>query len=205
MTRVEGSGCLARLARFKVECSLLAEARSRHPSPLALVSLCVALFFGTRVPLALGAAPPTGFILNYDLQSYFLPRYWFGTDELLQGRLPVWNQYELGGMPFMATTQPAVFYPPKIVFYALFSPALAHWLFLIFHFLLGALGFLLFCRELELRREAAFVGTAVYLFPSIVLTATITRCGWPATRGYPSPFSSRPASSAGVGPRPSRA
>ncbi len=137
--------------------------------PLALASLCVAVFFGTRVPAALGAAPPTGFILNYDLQSYFLPRYWFGNDELLHGRLPIWNQYELGGMPFMATAQPAVFYPPKIVFYALFSPSIAHWNFLIFHFLLAALGFLLFCRELELRREAAFVGTAVYLFPSIVL------------------------------------
>jgi hypothetical protein len=137
--------------------------------PLALASLCIALFFGNRVPEALGPAPPYGFILNYDLQSYFLPRYWFGNDELLHGRLPVWNLYEYGGMPFMATTQPAAFYPPKIGFYALFSPSVAHWVFLIFHFLLAALGFLLFCRELELRREAAFVGIAVYLFPSSML------------------------------------
>ena len=35
---------------------------------------------------------------------------------LSQGILPLWNPYEFGGMPLMATTYPGVFYPPNWLF-----------------------------------------------------------------------------------------
>src|SRR6185436_12697612 len=32
-----------------------------------------------------------------------------------QGEVPLWNPYNNGGMPFLADTQAAVFYPPRLL------------------------------------------------------------------------------------------
>lgn len=137
--------------------------------PVGLAWLCVAVFFAVFVPPALRDLGPASLASNSDLQSYFLPKYAFGSDELLRGRLPAWNLYEYAGLPFLATAQPAVFYPPKILLYAVLSPTAAHWVFLIGHYLLAAYGFVAFARELGLRREAALVGAVAFLFSVPVL------------------------------------
>jgi hypothetical protein len=127
------------------------------------------VFFAVFVPPTLQDAGNLSFSMSSDLQSYFLPKYAFGSEELSYGRLPVWNLYEFGGLPFIATVQPAVFYPPKALLYAVLPPTGAHWVFLVGHYLLTAWGFALFCRELGLRREAAFVGAVAFLFSTPVL------------------------------------
>lgn len=139
--------------------------------PVALGALCILVLFVVVLPPSLRDLGAVSRGANFDFQSYFLPKYIFGTEELLRGRLPAWNIYEYAGLPFIATMQPAVFYPPKLLFYALLPGVTAHWVFLIFHYLLGLLGFGLFCRELGLRREAAFVGAVVFLFAMPTLTA----------------------------------
>jgi hypothetical protein len=125
--------------------------------------------FAVVVPPTLKDAANFSFSVNSDLQSYFLPKYAFGSEELLYGRLPIWNLYEFGGLPFIATVQPAVFYPPKALLFAILPPSLAHWVFLVGHYLFTAWGFAFFCRELGLRREAAFIGAAAFLFSTPVL------------------------------------
>jgi len=45
---------------------------------------------------------------GFDFYGYFLPKYVYGTEEVLAGRLPIWNRYEYSGIPFLATAQPAV-------------------------------------------------------------------------------------------------
>ncbi|HMJ16169.1 MAG TPA: YfhO family protein, partial [Polyangiaceae bacterium] len=70
---------------------------------------------------------------------------------------------------FIATVQPAVFYPPKVLLFALLPPGLAHWVFMLGHYVLAAWGFALFCREVGIRREAAFAGVAAFLFSTPVL------------------------------------
>ncbi|HMJ16168.1 MAG TPA: hypothetical protein VK524_32360, partial [Polyangiaceae bacterium] len=132
--------------------------------PVGLGALCIAVFFALFVPPTLHDLGAASRSANFDFQSYFLPKYMFGTEELLRGRLPAWNLYEYGGLPFIATMQPAVFYPPKVLLYAVLPAVAAHWAFLIFHYLLTVTGFALFCRELGLRREAAFVGAVIFLF-----------------------------------------
>ncbi len=137
--------------------------------PFGLTVLCIAVFFAVFVPPTLRDAGNLSFSMSSDLQSYFLPKYAFGSEEFLYGRLPVWNLYEFGGLPFIATVQPAVFYPPKALLYAVLPPSEAHWVFLVGHYVLTAWGFALFCRELGLRREAAFVGAVAFLFSTPVL------------------------------------
>jgi hypothetical protein len=132
--------------------------------PVGLGSLCILVFFVVFLPPTLRDLGAASRGSNFDFQSYFLPKYLFGTEELLRGRLPAWNLYEYGGIPFIATMQPAAFYPPKVLCYALLPGVAAHWAFLISHFFLGLLGFVLFCRELGLRREAAFIGGVAFLF-----------------------------------------
>ncbi|MCB9121324.1 MAG: hypothetical protein H6640_16485 [Caldilineaceae bacterium] len=46
-----------------------------------------------------------------DFTHHFLPFSLFLQDEVLAGRLPVWNPFTYGGHPFLADVQAAVFYP----------------------------------------------------------------------------------------------
>ncbi len=46
-----------------------------------------------------------------DFTHHFLPFSLFQQQEMLAGRLPVWNPYTYGGHPFLADVQAAVFYP----------------------------------------------------------------------------------------------
>ena len=81
-----------------------------------------------------------------DHADYFQPLRWFTAQELLHGRLPLWNPYNASGEPWLANPQTGVFYPPAWLFLLLPFPA-AYVLFLALHVaLLGAGGFLLFSR-----------------------------------------------------------
>lgn len=76
----------------------------RNWSVLALLALLVALFYA---PLLLGLRTfPDG-----DFTHHFLPFSLFQRQELLAGRLPLWNPYTYAGHPFLADVQAAVFYP----------------------------------------------------------------------------------------------
>ena len=81
-----------------------------------LVVVGVLLFWLVVVPARIQPAPATGpRIVAWDLYSYFLPKLRWGTEELLAGRLPLWNRFEFAGIPFLATAQPAALYPPKLL------------------------------------------------------------------------------------------
>jgi hypothetical protein len=138
--------------------------------PFGLAALCIGVYFAVFVPPTLHDVR-LSLTSNSDLQSYFLPKYAFGSDELLRGRLPVWNLYEFGGLPFLATVQPAVFYPPKVLLFALLPPTAAYWIYLVGHYLLAAFGFIAFARELGLRREAALVGAVTLIFSVPILVS----------------------------------
>src|SRR5690348_14647076 len=112
----------------------------------ALTLACLAIYFGVFLPPALKDSGPASVAIGFDLHSCFLPRFVYGSRELFHGRLPLWNPYEYGGVPFLATAQPAVFYPPKAILFAIFDENVAYWLFMGLHYLALAAGFLLFAR-----------------------------------------------------------
>jgi len=100
-----------------------------------------------------------------DLVAYFYPKVLYGMGELLAGRLPLWNPYEYGGLPFLATAQPATLYPPWLVVYGLAGPSpAAYEAFMILHYALtGLIGFAAL-RWLGSSPVGAAVGAVVLTF-----------------------------------------
>src|SRR6185295_2248321 len=114
---------------------------------VALLAVCLLAYFVLFVPPSLADLGRLSLSTNYDFQSYFLPRFVYGSEELAHFRFPLWNPYEYGGVPFFATAQPEVLYPPKALLFALFRPDRAYWLFMVLHFIGLVVGFVLFARE----------------------------------------------------------
>jgi hypothetical protein len=139
--------------------------------PALILALLLAVLWGWLIPRATEAVTgPPGFD-TWDFHNYFLPRYVFGTQELLAGRLPLWNRLEFAGMPFLATLQPAALYPPKILAFALFGPESAMKMFLIAHAVLLLGGFLLFMRSQGIGALGTLAGGAYLAFNTTSLMA----------------------------------
>ena len=98
-----------------------------------------------------------------DLYGYFVPKFWYGNAELGAGRLPLWNPYEYGGLPFLGAAQPAALYPPKIAVYTLAGGAATHAYMALHYLLAGGLAFTAL-RGLGLGWPGAALGTVTWTF-----------------------------------------
>lgn len=133
--------------------------------PAVLTWVSVALFFSVFIRPGLVDRGRASLESSIDLENYFLPRYALGSEFVFHGHLPVWNRFEYGGIPLLATGQPAALYPPKILLFGLFSPVTAYWIFIVGHSFLLATGFLLFLRDRKITGIPAFVGAMLAVFP----------------------------------------
>lgn len=89
---------------------------ARTAGQALLILLGLTAFF--YAPLLLGLRTfPDG-----DFTHHFLPFSLFQQQELLAGRLPLWNPYTYSGHPFLADVQAAVFYPISNLLLALTLP-----------------------------------------------------------------------------------
>ena len=139
----------------------------------AAVLLGLAYLWGIVIPEELSRIPEGfGPMRHWDLETYFLPKFAFGSSEMLRGDLPVWNRFEFGGVPFLAAAQPAAVYIPKILLFGLWDPGTALRLFMIGHFVLLAALFLIFARDQGMGRVGALAGVAFCTFNIPFLTAT---------------------------------
>lgn len=113
----------------------------------AIVVLAVVII-GSLSLLALGGWRVAAYVAGWsDLASYHLPKYAYVAERLRAGALPLWNPWEFGGIPFLASLQPGVFYPPVPFFYTLWSGETAHLGFFALHLGISALGSLLLLRS----------------------------------------------------------
>jgi hypothetical protein len=84
-----------------------------------------------------------------------------------EGEVPLWNPYNNGGLPFIADTQAAVFYPPRLLTIALSSLSGTGWTYhaleleMMAHILFYALSMGLLLRRMTLGRRGSVVGAAV--------------------------------------------
>jgi len=117
---------------------------------------------------ALGVAPYIGpeprTALARDLYAYFFPRFVHVGRTVVGGELPLWNPWELCGVPFLASGQTGALNPLVALVFALFPPGPALALHLTLHFFLcGALAYSL-ARALGLGSAGASVAAVVWTF-----------------------------------------
>jgi len=132
---------------------------------IALAYLLLSLIF--YAPLVLGVRTfPDG-----DFTHHFLPFSLFQQQELLAGRLPVWNPYTYSGHPFLADIQAAVFYPLNNLLLLLTGtmpePSLRlYWLQIeaVLHIALAGFFTYLFLFTLTRQRWASFIGGTIFAF-----------------------------------------
>jgi hypothetical protein len=77
------------------------------------LSIVVLASWWTRIPAA-GGTPP-----GNDVELYFLPVYEATYRRIAAGALPLWNPYQLCGVPWLATLQGGVFHPLHALYLAL--------------------------------------------------------------------------------------
>ena len=87
---------------------------------------------------------------------------------LTQGEMPLWNPYQLGGIPLLADIQVAVYYFPNLIFDFIFwnrditYPAFEA--LVVFHYCLGAILLYGYLRHLKIGPWAALVGAIAFEF-----------------------------------------
>lgn len=94
-------------------------------------------------------------------------------ERMSQGEIPLWNPYNNGGLPFIADTQSAVFYPPRLLTIAIASFS-GRWSYhaleleAIFHVLALSLLMYLFLRRLTKSVWGAFAGAIIAAYGGFI-------------------------------------
>ena len=118
----------------------------------ALVLLWLLFFWRLFTPIVEDQAS----LKKGDFSGQFVAFAGYQYDRMSQGEIPLWNPYNNGGLPFIADTQAAVFYPPRWLTIGL-SNLTGGWSYnslqieMTFHVLLYTLLMYLFVRRLTLR------------------------------------------------------
>ena len=89
----------------------------RALSPLLPLLFFVVVMFGfwkLRIVGTIEQQPAP--LLTLDLFIHHVPMTSYGFDVLRSGTLPLWNPYQLCGMPFLATPQTGLFYPGNLIY-----------------------------------------------------------------------------------------
>jgi len=133
---------------------------------IALVILWLVFFWRLFTPIAEDQAS----LKNGDFSGQFVAFAGYQYERMLQGDIPLWNPYNNSGLPFIADTQAAVFYPPRWITMGLSSLA-GEWnynalqLEMAFHVLLYTLLMYAFMRRLTLGHKqshfASFIASVI--------------------------------------------
>lgn len=153
---------------------------ARHKDFLAvaaLVLLWLLFFWRLFTPIASDQASLT----QGDFSGQFVAFGAYQYQRLTRGEIPLWNPYNNGGLPFIADTQAAVFYPPRLATVAL-SALAGGWSYnslqmeMTAHVLLYTLLMYAFLRRLTLSNELSHLAA---------LTASVIVGYGGYTTGYP--------------------
>jgi hypothetical protein len=102
-------------------------------------------------------------LLNFDLYSEFFPRHHFAGETLRNGSLPLWDPHQIGGLPFLATYQGGVLYPPNLLF-AVLPTGSAIGLLGMLHVIAAGVFTALLCREFGRSRSASWLAGLAFMF-----------------------------------------
>ena len=137
------------------------------------VLFCLPFLFSKNIPRNLG-----------DITDYAGPFRYYAARRLQAGEWPLWNPHIFAGVPFLASPQSGLFYPPNQLFW-LFPLVRAVNAFTALHLFLNAAGMALFLAAAGRRRAAPWLSGAAWGFGLFFLgkspPATSSTC--PDTRG----------------------
>lgn len=141
-------------------------------SSALLLALCGLFYWRLLTPNALDQVS----LVEGDFSGQFVAFAHYQAQRLGAGEVPLWNPYNLGGHPFLADTQSAVFYPPRLISIAalnltggstpqrMYAALQAE---VVAHALIGSLLMYAFCRALIKTRysvPAALIGALTFAY-----------------------------------------
>jgi hypothetical protein len=134
----------------------------------ALAALAV-LFWWARV-VQLPARPHTG-LTSLDVYASHLPMTEYGFSVLREGHVPLWNPFQMCGVPFLAIHSPGLFYPLTLPYLVLGAAVGSEVSFVLHMFLAGA-GTWLLVRRLGMGVPAAWCGAVTFMWSGFLVSYT---------------------------------
>lgn len=108
-------------------------------------------------------------LVGDDFVAFYLGMKKFLHDEvMLHGRIPFWNPYLFGGMPFWAHFESTIFYPLGFLFWFL-EPVRAYGLTMFMHLALAGIFMYVLARSLSIGRFGAFAAAAIFVCNGFVM------------------------------------
>lgn len=154
----------------------------RQGSRIALVLLLtlIGAFWVHRVYID---RPSQHGFASSDMSRYFYPTAVFMHRELRSGNLPLWNPYQMAGMPFLAALHQSPLYPPQMAALISLRPARALEFLAVVHLAIAAAFSWAFARRLGLSAPAAFAAAVVYalsyaLLRTLYNNQLLFTCSW---------------------------
>ncbi|PJF40481.1 MAG: hypothetical protein CUN54_05045, partial [Phototrophicales bacterium] len=129
---------------------------------ISLVILWLVFFWRLYTPVAADRAS----LERGDFSGQFFAFSAYQYDRLTDSEIPLWNPYNNGGLPFIADTQAAVFYPPRLISIGLAS-AVGGWSYfalefeMMAHVLLFTLLMYMLVRRMTLKHPGSVFGSLV--------------------------------------------
>src|SRR3989338_6976195 len=104
-----------------------------------------------------------------DVVSQIIPWKIFNAEELKNGRIPLWNPYNLAGTPHLGNWQSGVLYPTTLLF-LIFSDPIAWSLHVLLQPLLAGIFMILFLRSLKLSKASSLIGAMAFAYGGFMTT-----------------------------------
>ncbi|MDD5447676.1 MAG: YfhO family protein [Actinomycetota bacterium] len=105
-----------------------------------------------------------------DFIRQFYPARFFAVESLKKGTFPLWCPYLLGGHPFLASYQTAMFYPPNFLMLISYALAGAQFtvralnIFVVLHFFMAGVFTYILLRDFGIGRGGSLIGGITYMF-----------------------------------------
>ena len=115
-------------------------------------------YFALVVPATL----TTVTLRSADLYSEHYPVARYAGEMLRRGEIPLWNPYQLNGIPFLAVPHSRLFYPPNLI-YLLPQTGIAIEIDLVFHWLFAGVGLWLLVRAWGMSHLAGFAAATSFM------------------------------------------
>lgn len=108
-------------------------------------------------------------LVERDLSVFFIPPKFFWLESIKNWEFPLWNPYNLFGIPFFAALQPAILYPLNLMFFIFPFSIAFNWSIILHIFLGGAFVYALL-RDMDANEWASFIGAFSFMLGGYMLS-----------------------------------